>query len=95
MDHAPLVPHEWDVAADVVVVGFGAAGFAASVTAHDLGAEQVVEPLEAEHQVALIGLDALRSADHEFRRRRDALAADDPRHLEDCRGAASPAACPT
>ncbi|MFT5393496.1 MAG: succinate dehydrogenase/fumarate reductase flavoprotein subunit [Gammaproteobacteria bacterium] len=32
----------WDEQADVVVVGFGAAGFAASVTAHDLGAEVVI-----------------------------------------------------
>src|SRR5271167_1192579 len=36
------VPHKWDVEADVVVVGFGAAGVAASVTAHDLGAEVVI-----------------------------------------------------
>ena len=33
---------QWDVEADVVVVGFGAAGMAASVTAHDLGAEVVI-----------------------------------------------------
>ena len=32
----------WDIEADVVVVGFGAAGVAASVTAHDLGAEVVI-----------------------------------------------------
>src|SRR5579885_2682858 len=32
----------WDVEADVVVVGFGAAGFAAAVTAHDIGAEVVI-----------------------------------------------------
>ena len=32
----------WDVEADVVVVGFGAAGVAASVTAHDLGAKVVI-----------------------------------------------------
>ena len=32
----------WDMAADVVVVGFGAAGFAAAVTAHDLGAEVLI-----------------------------------------------------
>ncbi len=31
--------HEWDVEADVVVVGFGAAGMATAVTAHDLGAK--------------------------------------------------------
>src|SRR5260221_3395804 len=39
MKHEPSVPHEWDVDADGVVVGFGAAGMAASVTAHDLGAK--------------------------------------------------------
>jgi succinate dehydrogenase/fumarate reductase flavoprotein subunit len=32
----------WDVEADVVVVGFGAAGMAASVTAHDLGASVII-----------------------------------------------------
>jgi succinate dehydrogenase/fumarate reductase flavoprotein subunit len=36
------MPQEWDVEADVVVVGFGAAGMAASVTAHDLGANVVI-----------------------------------------------------
>ena len=36
------MPDQWDVEADVVVVGFGAAGFAASVTAHDLGATVVI-----------------------------------------------------
>jgi succinate dehydrogenase/fumarate reductase flavoprotein subunit len=36
------MPHIWDVEADVVVVGFGAAGMAASVTAHDLGAKVVI-----------------------------------------------------
>ena len=34
--------HHWDVEADVVVVGFGAAGMAAAVTAHDLGARVVI-----------------------------------------------------
>ncbi|MEJ0019511.1 MAG: FAD-dependent oxidoreductase [Acetobacteraceae bacterium] len=34
--------HEWDVEADVVVVGFGAAGMAAAVTAHELGAQVVI-----------------------------------------------------
>jgi succinate dehydrogenase/fumarate reductase flavoprotein subunit len=34
--------YKWDVEADVVVVGFGAAGMAASVTAHDLGAKVVI-----------------------------------------------------
>jgi succinate dehydrogenase/fumarate reductase flavoprotein subunit len=36
------VQQNWDIEADVVVVGFGAAGVAASVTAHDLGAEVVI-----------------------------------------------------
>ena len=36
------MPVEWDVEADVVVVGFGAAGMAASVTAHDLGSKVVI-----------------------------------------------------
>ena len=39
MPHAPANPVEWDFAADVVVIGFGAAGMAAAVTAHELGAE--------------------------------------------------------
>src|ERR1700678_3344588 len=42
MQHPPSVPDNWDVEADVVVVGFGAAGVAASVTAHDLGAKVVI-----------------------------------------------------
>src|SRR5947208_7675397 len=42
MEHVPSAPREWDVEADVVVVGFGAAGFAASVTAHDLEATVVI-----------------------------------------------------
>jgi succinate dehydrogenase/fumarate reductase flavoprotein subunit len=42
MQHEPSVPREWDVEADVVVVGFGAAGMAAAVTAHDLGAKVVI-----------------------------------------------------
>src|SRR2546421_4307783 len=42
MEHVPSVPDQWDVEADVVVVGFGAAGFAASVTTHDLGATVVI-----------------------------------------------------
>src|ERR1051326_4989893 len=36
------VPRHWDVEADVVVVGFGAAGVAAAVTAHELGATVVI-----------------------------------------------------
>src|ERR1700746_2930875 len=42
MGHDTSVPHKWTVEADVVVVGFGAAGVAASVTAHDLGAKIVI-----------------------------------------------------
>lgn len=42
MGNEPSVPENWDVEADVVVVGLGAAGVAASVTAHDLGAEVVI-----------------------------------------------------
>src|ERR1700754_3275598 len=34
--------YQWDVETDVVVVGFGAAGMAASVTAHELGAKVVI-----------------------------------------------------
>ncbi len=42
MAQASSVPNRWDVEADVVVVGFGAAGVAAAVTAHDLGAAVVM-----------------------------------------------------
>jgi succinate dehydrogenase/fumarate reductase flavoprotein subunit len=42
MPQESSVPYEWDVEADVVVVGFGAAGMAAAVTAHDLGAKVVI-----------------------------------------------------
>ena len=38
----PSAPDKWTVEADVVVVGFGAAGMAAAVTAHDLGAKVVL-----------------------------------------------------
>ena len=41
MDQQPTPPH-WDREADVVVVGFGAAGVAAAVTAHDLGASVLI-----------------------------------------------------
>lgn len=43
--------HHWDVEADVVVVGFGAAGAAAAVTAHELGASVVLleKAPEGEH----------------------------------------------
>src|SRR5713101_7991109 len=51
MRDATSVAQQWDVEADVVVVGFGAAGFAASVTAHDLGATVVIleKAPEGEH----------------------------------------------
>ncbi len=42
MKDLPSLPESWDVEADVVVVGFGAAGVAAAVTAHDLGAKVVI-----------------------------------------------------
>ena len=35
-------PEHWDVEADVIVVGFGAAGVATAVTAHDLGADVII-----------------------------------------------------
>jgi succinate dehydrogenase/fumarate reductase flavoprotein subunit len=51
MNHAPSLPQNWDIEADVVVVGFGAAGVAAAVTAHDLGARVVIleKAPEGEH----------------------------------------------
>src|SRR5262249_52643916 len=50
-EHAPSAPREWDVETDVVVAGFGAAGFAASVSAHDLGAQVLIleKAPEGEH----------------------------------------------
>ena len=42
MKHVPSVPKTWDVEADVVVVGFGAAGVATAVTAHELGAKVLI-----------------------------------------------------
>jgi succinate dehydrogenase/fumarate reductase flavoprotein subunit len=42
MEYAPSVPNDWHLEADVVVVGFGAAGVSTAVTAHELGAEVVV-----------------------------------------------------
>ncbi len=42
MQNPPSVPDHWDVEADVVVVGFGAAGMATAVTAHELGAKVVI-----------------------------------------------------
>ena len=40
--HEHFVPESWDYEADVVVVGFGAAGVAAAVTAHDQGDEVLI-----------------------------------------------------
>ena len=34
----PWLPEQWDKEADIVVIGFGAAGAAAAITAHELGA---------------------------------------------------------
>src|SRR5690348_1159754 len=50
-EHVPPMPEAWDFDADVVVVGFGAAGVAASVTAYDLGAKTVIleKAPEGEH----------------------------------------------
>ncbi len=42
MQDQPSVPDHWDLEADVVVVGFGAAGVAAAVTAYELGAKVVI-----------------------------------------------------
>lgn len=42
MPHAPSIPQRWDEEADVVVVGFGAAGVATAVTAHELGAKVII-----------------------------------------------------
>jgi len=36
------MPERWDIEADVVVVGFGGAGAATSITAHELGASVVI-----------------------------------------------------
>jgi len=42
MKHEPSVPRQWEVVADVVVVGFGAAGVATAVTAHGREVEVVI-----------------------------------------------------
>ncbi|HEY1933138.1 MAG TPA: FAD-dependent oxidoreductase [Acetobacteraceae bacterium] len=42
MPHQSSLPDEWDHEADVVVVGFGAAGMAASVSAFELGADVIL-----------------------------------------------------
>ncbi|MEK9672311.1 MAG: FAD-binding protein [Rhodospirillaceae bacterium] len=36
------MPDQWDMLADVVVVGFGGAGIAAAVTSHDLGSDVLI-----------------------------------------------------
>jgi succinate dehydrogenase/fumarate reductase flavoprotein subunit len=42
MERQSAMPHQWDLETDVVVVGFGAAGVATAVTAHELGAKVVI-----------------------------------------------------
>jgi len=42
MQHQSSLPARWDIEADVVVVGFGGAGVATAVTAHDMGAKVVI-----------------------------------------------------
>ncbi|MDY7080377.1 MAG: FAD-binding protein [Chloroflexota bacterium] len=39
---APGIPEKWDKEADVVVVGYGGAGAAAAITAHDVGVEVIM-----------------------------------------------------
>ena len=38
MQQQPWLPKKWDKEADVVIVGFGGAGAAAAIVAHDMGA---------------------------------------------------------
>lgn len=42
MTPQPALPGHWELEADVVVVGFGAAGAATAITAHDLGADVLI-----------------------------------------------------
>ena len=42
MEAPNVIPKRWDQEADVVVVGFGGAGFATAVTAHDMGADVLI-----------------------------------------------------
>ena len=42
MELQDTLPGKWDVVADVVVVGFGAAGAATAITAHDAGARVLI-----------------------------------------------------
>ena len=42
VDSKPWLPEKWDEEADVVVAGFGAAGSAAAIDAHDSGAEVII-----------------------------------------------------
>ena len=71
MAHQHSVPPKWDVEADVVVVGFGAAGVAASVTAHDLGAKVVILEKAPEGQEG----GNTRVAGHAWRNRRSGAPA--------------------
>src|SRR5258707_3712069 len=74
----------WDVETDVVVAGFGAAGFAASVTAHELGlsrwifAERPTE-LYVRHVQRNARLPGLRTAE-QIKRAADALVEADWLH---------------
>ena len=62
MEDAPsLAPSNWDLEADVVVAGFGAAGFAASVSAHDSGAQVVI------HSVHIRLVEGREEVDHRGR----------------------------
>ena len=42
MDQKSYIPTMWDREADVVIVGYGGAGAAAAITAHDLGAKVLI-----------------------------------------------------
>ena len=42
MTNKYTVPSNWDTEAEVVIVGFGGAGAAASITASDLGAKVII-----------------------------------------------------
>jgi succinate dehydrogenase/fumarate reductase flavoprotein subunit len=42
MSEQPWLPATWDRQADVVVVGFGAAGAATAITAYDAGAKVIL-----------------------------------------------------
>ena len=46
MAQQPWLPAAWDGRADVVVVGFGAAGAATAITANDAGAKVILLDVE-------------------------------------------------